>query len=297
MRRLLLAALLVPAAGHVALAADLELATNPVEITDALPAVSGPNVKIELNGGTLALPDPSALYEAGASLSVPVGPSFGLQGDLAVRYSNDRTTYGGTLHAFTRDPSSYLLGMTGAVIWAPEGMIAAVGPEAELYLDRVSIEAWAGYGKLDYEASSLSDVEGGFAFLDAALYPTDDLRLTIGASYVLDQTALHAAAEYQFSDTPFSVAADLRYDLDDDWKATLGLKGYFGGESKTLIDRHRQDDPRNRALDLTAAAEPLWQEAEADAPPSNPIDTDAECQVEFGAGYYWDEVNQRCSPS
>ncbi|HWV46623.1 MAG TPA: hypothetical protein VN039_11490, partial [Nitrospira sp.] len=79
---------------------------------------------------------------------------------------------------------------------------------------------------------------------------------------------------------------------------TVGLKGYFGGtdDGKSLIDRQRQDDPPNRAIDLfTAAGNQLYQTA----PPStdNPSNyNDEESCVAHGYVWNdWDSENEYCA--
>ena len=90
------------------------------------PAVSGPNGKFELDLGALSDPS-SAIFRAGASFTIPVGDTFGLQGDLAVGSFADEWMGGGALHAFTRDPSSYLIGITAGVVVADGAMLGAIG--------------------------------------------------------------------------------------------------------------------------------------------------------------------------
>ena len=55
---------------------------------------------------------------------------------------------------------------------------------------------------------------------------------------------------------PLSLTADARLHTTGDYTLTVGLKGYFGGndDGKSLINRHRQDDPHNKAVDLFGAA-------------------------------------------
>ena len=114
--------------------------------------------------------------------------------------------YGGALHAFSRDPSSYLLGVTAGVVVVPGASIGAVGAEGELYLDRISLEGWAGVAGLNYVDPAMTDKLGGFAIGDLAYYPTDDWRLTLGGSYVLGDLSIHGGTEYMFHNlgTPLS---------------------------------------------------------------------------------------------
>lgn len=268
-------------------AADLVVySPEPMGETDAdfaLPAVSGPNGKVELDLGWLTDPD-SAIFRGGASFSLPVGERFGLQGDLAVGSFADEWMGGGALHAFTRDPSSYLLGVTAGVVVADGAWLGAVGPEAELYLDRVSLEGWAGWATLEYDDPMLADDLGFFGFGDLAFYPTDDWRLSIGVTSILGTESLKLATEYQFADLPFSGTGEIRAYDTGTWSAKIGIKGYFGGPNKSLIDRHRQDDPRNRAIDLFGAAgmlittgdEPAWDCPDGEFPVPEPA-YDGEC--------------------
>jgi hypothetical protein len=257
-------------------AADLVLYPEPVAEMPAefvLPAVSGVNGKVELDLGYLTDPE-SPVFRAGASLSVPVGDAFGLQGDLSVQSIDGDWAWGGALHAFTRDPSSYLLGVTGGYLLTDDATLAVIGPEAELYLDQLSLEGWAGYAALDYDSGLMTDETGVFAIGDIAYYVTDDWRLSIGAASILGYESLNIATEYQFGHlgVPLSLSAEARWYEDDAVRATIGLKGYFGDPDKSLIERHRQDDPPNRPLGLTGAAGnllyagPVMEEEEQEGP-------------------------------
>ncbi|OEO32653.1 hypothetical protein VW23_010595 [Devosia insulae DS-56] len=246
--------------GFSASAADLIL-TSPEPIEDqyvdlVLPAVSAVNGKLELYAGGISDPE-SAIFRAAGSLSVPIGERFGVQGDVAVGNIDDSWSFGGALHAFTRDPSSYLLGVTAGVVFADGSRLAAVGPEAELYLDRISLEGWAGWAAIDYDDLLMPDESGFFAIGDVAWYPTDDWRLSLGGASILGRESLKLATEYQFAGLgfPLSGVGEVRAYDTGAWSAKVGIKGYFGGDpDKSLIDRHRQDDPPNRALDLFSAA-------------------------------------------
>jgi len=184
---------------------------------------------------------------------VPLGERFGAQGDLMAVLTGVGDLYlAGAGHLFTRDPSRYLLGVAAGVVVAPGAKLAAVGVEGELYMDRWSLEAWAGLAGVDYADPLMADYTGVFGFGDIAYYPTDNLRFAVGGSYVLGDSALHLSTEYQFDNPawPMSLTGDAKLHASGNYTVTVGLKGYFGGPSKSLIERHRQDDPRNRAVDL-----------------------------------------------
>ena len=195
--------------GFSAHAADL-IMMSPEPVQDqyvdlVLPAVSDINGKLELDFGAITDPD-NATFRAAGSLSVPIGERFGVQGDVSIGNIDDTWSFGGALHAFTRDPSSYLLGVTAGVVFADGSRLAAVGPEAELYLDRISLEGWAGWAAIDYDDILMPDESGFFAIGDIAYYPTDDWRISLGGASILGRELLKLATEYQFSGLGFPLS-------------------------------------------------------------------------------------------
>lgn len=284
--------------------ADLLFTDEPIAEQDLmLPAVSGINGKWELDGGLF---NPGGTgFRAAGSLSIPLGDRFGAQGDVMLTMSGSDFYLAGAGHLFTRDPSSYLLGVTAGVVIAPGATLTALGAEGELYLDRISLEGWAGLAAIDYADVLNPDLTGLFAIGDIAFYPMDDLRLAIGASSVLGDNSLHFGAEYQLTDFawPLSLTADARIHGSGNYTITAGLKGYLGptGESKSLIDRHRQDDPPNRAVDLTNASMGVLND-EADEPPGKPS-LEELCNADQGANdpfpddggeWVWDDGEDEC---
>ena len=227
--------------GSLAMAADI---SSP----STLPAVSGPNGKVEIGGGFTDLNDLSSdeIFKGGAALSFPVGDMFGIQADLSAVDAFGETAVGGAMHAFTRDPNSYLLGAYGGYVDVGSSNVWYVGPEAELYLDNISIEAIGGYMDISSVGSKF------YAVGDVALYATDNLRLAVGASTVAGFESAHAGMEWFMGDTglPASITLDGRIGENGFTSVTAGLSLYFGGEDKSLIRRHREDDPRIRFFDI-----------------------------------------------
>jgi len=222
--------------GSVSMAAD-------VETTTALPAVSAPNGKVEIGGGWTDIDDlgDDEVFRGGAAFSFPVGDMFGIQADLTALDAYGDTAVGGALHAFTRDPNSYLLGAYGGYVDAGGADIWYVGPEAELYLGNVSIEAVGG----------IMDISDGigtefYAMGKVALYATDNLRLSVGASTVANFESANAGLEWFMGDTGLPLSLTVNGELGEDGYTSIqaGLSLYFGGEDKSLIRRHREDDPR-----------------------------------------------------
>ena len=88
-----------------------------------------------------------------------------------------------------------------------------------------------------------------------ALYATDNLRLSIGASTVAGFESGHAGLEWFMGDTgiPASLTLDGQLGEDGFGSVMAGLSLYFGGEDKSLIRRHREDDPRLHFFSLFSA--------------------------------------------
>ena len=232
--------------GSVSMAADVETVTS-------LPAVSGPNGKVEIGAGWADLDDIGSdeVFRGAAAFSFPVGDIFGIQADVYAVDALDETTVGGAIHAFTRDPNSYLLGVYGGYADAGSANAWYVGPEAELYLDNISIEAIAGY--VDVSDSSFDN--NFYALADLAFYATDNFRLSIGASSVAGFEMGRAGLEWFMGDTglPASLKLDGRVGENGFTSVTAGVSLYFGGEDKSLIRRHREDDPPVYGVDIFGA--------------------------------------------
>jgi hypothetical protein len=232
--------------GSVSLAADIEM-------TSALPAVSGPNGKIEVGGGWTDIDDlgDDEVFRGGAAFSLPVGDMFGIQVDLTALDAYGETAVGGALHAFTRDPNSYLLGAYGGYVDADPANVWYIGSEAELYLDNISIEAVGG-------VMNISNGGGTefYAMGTVALYATENLRLSIGASTVANFESANAGLEWFMGDTglPLSLTVDGQLGEDGYTSIQAGVSLYFGGEDKSLIRRHREDDPSLHFFDLFGAS-------------------------------------------
>jgi hypothetical protein len=235
--------------GSVSFAAD-------IGTVSALPAVSGPNGKLQGSAGWADINDLSsdAIFRGGAAFSFPVGDMFGIQADLAAADVFSDTAVGGAVHAFTRDPSSYLFGVYGGYVDGGSANAWYVGPEAELYLGNISIEGIAGF--MDVSGSGSSSGSEFYAVGDLALYATDNLRLSIGASSVAGFQAGRAGLEWFMADTvnlPVSLTLDGQVGEDGFTSIMAGLSLYFGGEDKSLIRRHREDDPPIHFFDIFSA--------------------------------------------
>ncbi len=237
-----------------AAAADLDAVPAPVL---ALPAVSAFNGKLEGGGG--------ALFKKGGgygmgSLSLPLGQRFGLQVDAAGGARGGDGFAGGAAHLFWRDPSKGLIGLYGSysysnsirsiindpnipLVTIRRGLGIGRGAlEAELYFNNISLEGLAG-------------VEGGnvktrfFDMADIAFYASENFRLSLGHRYSLGRNAAAFGAEYQILPANgVSLFAEARAGERNFQAVWGGLRIYFGAE-KSLIRRHREDDPSSRLPD------------------------------------------------
>jgi hypothetical protein len=214
-----------------------------------LPAVSGPNGKLSVEGGSF---DDESAGVALGSFALPLGHSFGLQADGAVGTIDQETLGGGGLHLFTRDPASYLFGAYGSYHTWDSIDIWRVAAEAELYLGRFTIDGLAGYESVDVPAFSnglevlTTDDKHFFAQSDVAYYITDDLKVYGGYRYLNEASFGAAGAEYLIRghDVPLSLFARGDFGNEDYTSVTGGLKVYLSEDpQKSLIDRHRRDDP------------------------------------------------------
>lgn len=216
-----------------------------------LPAVSGPNGKLSVEGGSF---DDQGAGIALGSFALPLGHSFGAQADGAIGTIDGETMGGGGLHLFTRDPSSYLLGVYGSYHTWDSIDIWRLAGEAELYLGRFTVSGLAGYENVDVPSLTdglevvTPDDKHFFAQGDVAYYINDDFKVSAGYRYLNEASFGSAGAEYLLRghDVPMSLFARGNYGDGDYTSITGGLKIYLSDDpQRTLIDRNRRDDPDN----------------------------------------------------
>jgi hypothetical protein len=205
---------------------------TPVMANDA---VSTLNFKVE---GLFGNREGETAQFFGGSAAIPVGKSFGVQVDGLAGRIDPTDIYGGGLHAFWRDSKTGLVGLTASYGDADSYEVTRVGGEGEVYFKHFTARGIIGHQTGDIEDSAYGGLQGQY-------YLLDDLVLSAGAM-VSDKEGLYAfSAEYQ---TPiqgltcFASVAKGEYHYD---YAFVGLRFYFGGEHKTLIRRHREDNVAN----------------------------------------------------
>ena len=263
------------ALGSTSQAADLPLPTAdplpPAETDLPLPAVSGLNGKFAIIGGGV---DAGAGNDGGTigaqgSFSVPIGHRFGFQADGYGSIISGDFVGGGAGHLFWRDPSVGLVGAYGG--GARNDLVGfdslRFGIEGEAYLGRISVEALLGWEGIEYDSTGAEE-DNVFALADIAFYMTDDLRFSAGYRHWND---IHMAAfgtEYQlpmrWGGNGAALFAEARVGEDDYRAIWGGVRFYIGAEQKSLIRRHREDDPRLRDEDQAGMA-PLSARQECEA--------------------------------
>jgi hypothetical protein len=218
-------------------------------LDDSLPAVSGLNGKIAAYGGW----QDDDVGDGGlggllASLSVPLGHSFGFQADGQVA-SVDGDFFGRVGgHLFWRNPATGLLGVYGSYEGFDDTDFNAwrIAVEGEAYLDMFTLRVMAGYEDLDVPVGTVDD-SNLFAAADIAVYLNEDFKASVGYRHMNDMHMAAAGVEYQLQSNFFgggtSVFAEGRVGEDDYAAVWAGVRLYLGAGEKSLIRRHREDDP------------------------------------------------------
>jgi hypothetical protein len=229
------------------------MAGNP---STALPAVSAPNGKVGAFAGSAA---GESIVGVSTSWAAPLGGPWGAQFDGAFGSAGSAAFYGVGGHLFWRDPAKGLLGVTGSwVDWdkvttftldrvggenvesyrdLAGAAVGTFGVEAAAYAGRISLEGGVGY--------QFGTVSGARGRATIAYYLTDNFRIDFGLSTLVGRgSTFRAGTEWAPAGHKFSLFANASASPDAS-SVVGGLKVYFGGGQKSLIRRHREDDPEN----------------------------------------------------
>ncbi|MEX0346043.1 MAG: hypothetical protein AB3N20_14050 [Rhizobiaceae bacterium] len=228
-------------------------------IEQSKPAVSGINAKLDIQYNYLDFSSLTGHYDSPSvigSIALPVGHRFGLQIDAGVTHFEatslppSATVAGGAAHLFWRDPDFALVGIYGHYAnlsfsgGGPNLDLWRLGAEVELYLDRISIEGFAGADLLNAPVGNLDFFSGDLNF---AYYANDNFRIHGGIVHQFDHTLGRFGSEVMlpFGDNNISLYADGAFGSGID-SVRGGLRIYFGESGKSLVARHREDDPKAR---------------------------------------------------
>ena len=235
---------------HPAYSGDLSSRAQPA----ASPcAVDGLNGKIAGFGGSFAN---DGVYGGAGSLTTPLTCDFGAQidGNAASFDGRFLGTIGG--HLFWRNPNFAMLGVYGSYTdWDRAGGVRAghVGGEGAWYAGRFTLQGIAGveFGNTTSETNGLFittyDVKTRFFDqVDLGYYPWDNFEVYAGHRYLYGKHALALGGEWGIplsNGVMAALFAEGRIGEDDYHGVWGGIRFYFGQKDKSLIRRHREDDP------------------------------------------------------
>lgn len=233
--------------------------TKPPVADAGAPAVDGINGKV---GGFAGSISKRSIYGAEGVLSVPLGGRYGLQVDGAGGSLGGRGFVSTAGHMFWRDPSVGLLGGYASYThWnAFSGVnLGKYGVEGAWYAGRWTLEGVAGVEsgtrKTDISGGNTTTIDldtRGFDHITVSYYINDNFRLSAGHLYTGGRNALSLGAEAAFAlggGRMVSLFGEGRIGESGNHGILGGLKVYFGQRDKTLIRRHREDDPVTTLFD------------------------------------------------
>lgn len=207
------------------------------------PAVSETNGKFSLEGGAVGNSSngSSGLGIAQGSLTTPLGQSFGLQFDGVAATAYNNFFGGGDAQFFWRDPKLGLLGAFASVGGGRGNTVSWYGGAAEYFAGAVTLGAHAGYQVVYSNTAG----NGGFGAGHLTYYPIANLALSGGGGVYVNSGYGRATIEYQpelNGQHSMSFFVNGGAGSNAAYAVTAGVRFYFGPE-KTLIRRHREDDP------------------------------------------------------
>ena len=197
-------------------------------------AVSQTNGKIETLFGNV---DGKRANLLAGSLSAPLSSKFGIQGDALTGKINSKTSNGLGLHLFWRDSDIGLLGLTTSRVKYNSNKLKRTSLEGEYYFKKVTISGELGRQTGDIKKSNYNR-------LNLSYYPVNNLALSIGNSHTNISNKNNIDIEYQTKINGLSLFANFAKGNNNYDHAIGGIRYYFG-KQKSLIERHRNDDPRN----------------------------------------------------
>jgi len=211
------------------------------------PAVSGVNAKIDARGGFMKTEgggiDGAAGF-AGGALTAPIGQQFGVQLDAAAGSADGRFYWGAGAHLFWRDPTIGLLGIYGQHGEVKNASASRLGVEGDAYFGRFTLGGNVAY-QWGNNSNRIEVDDGIVAGVNLKFYITDNFMLRAGGGIEAGSGFGRGGFEFQpgFAALPgLSVFADAGGGSNSSVYALAGIRYYFG-DNKTLIRRHREDDP------------------------------------------------------
>jgi len=217
------------------------------------PAVDGVNSVVEVTGGSLS---GTSLYGSGGILSIPLTGPYGLEITGGGGSLDGRGIGLAGANLFWRDPALARFGLVSNYLYwdSPIGAVNGyrVGGQAEGYFGRFTLGGAAGvtgHTAMDAWFGARSfNVPATYDFFEETrldFYATDNLRLSVGQSYVNSENALTLGFEWGVPLKDRTTMAGLFVDASFQNGSSSylgGIRFYFGQRDKTLIRRNREDD-------------------------------------------------------
>jgi len=205
-------------------------------------AVDGINGKAAISGGTM---NSHWGENLNASLSLPVTSHLGLQTDGLLTRVGTQNFGGGGMHLFWRDSDKGFIGLTaggiaGDLLYQLQG-----GIEAEYYIKQFTLGVNLGAATIQYNhPAPFIDTHPTDVYATASLsyYPLDNLMVQGAYSRLYGNNLGELLLEFQTPVRDLSLFAELAKGDNGYDHALFGLRYYFG-KDKSLIRRHREDDP------------------------------------------------------
>jgi len=264
-----------------------EILTKAPPAQGCTQAVDGVNGKFGGFGGTFA----NEAYEAAeGALAVPLGCALGAQLDLTGGAFDGR--FLGTVagHVFWRDPAQALFGAYGDFTdWNQFGGVRAahVGAEGELYRGWWTLQGVTGVEFGNTQSATIGTTIQTFQIatrffdeVNLAYYPMDNLEIYVGQRYLGGKVAAAFGAEWGIparNGVMAALFAEGRVGEDSYHGVWGGLRFYFGHKDKTLIRRHREDDPTNWNNGPDSASNNGSQSPTPPPPPPPPLPPGKHC--------------------
>lgn len=211
----------------------------------SLPAVSGLNGAVDIRGGAAK---GNVVGLIAGKVSAPILHDYGVQLDAALGDVGGNAVKGVGAHAFYRDPKTGLAGGTYSRGWYANNYYNRFGAEGEYYQGNLTYGARAGYqnGTIHH---------GEYTNLDLTWYMNDNLAITPGFRNTAGQAWGRIGTEWQpqsITSVPgLTVFASTGAGNHGYAFGLVGARFYFGND-KTLIRRHREDDPMELVPDESA---------------------------------------------
>ena len=222
------------------------------------PAVSEVNGKVSVESGvTGAFGRSSAVGTLQGAITAPIGHSFGVELDGFASTSRNVFSGGGLVQFFWRDPELGMAGPFAGLAGSSGARLALLGGMGELFGRNVTLQGFGGY----VDVASGSALPGAYGALYGGrltLYPDPNLAISIGGASAIGRASGSAQVEYLPDLTPrrnlsFFVSAGAGD--NQSYRVTGGIRLYFG-PTKSLIRRHREDDPSYSDI-MTAMYDPM----------------------------------------